>query len=360
MRRTSALILGGGPAGSAAAIALARGGVRPLLLERTREPADALCGGFMSWATLARLETLGVEDLGGHAIERVRIFAAHASAEARLPGGAVGLSRRSLDSALLDRAAECGTEIERGVMVRGVENGRARLGDGTDITADAVFLATGKHDVRGIGRASVGDDPTLGLRVALAPHPALTRLLGSAIELHLFDRGYAGLLLQEDGRANLCLAVRKSRLAEAGGRPMALLEAWGAEGALGERLAFLSTEAIVDAIASVPYGWRTTTTARGVFRLGDQAAVIPSLAGEGMGIALASGIAAAERNCAGGPHASIAFQRAFARRARRPVTMASIAWHLCEDRRAGKAAVGVIAALPALATLIARATRIGA
>ncbi|MBM3928865.1 MAG: FAD-binding protein, partial [Sphingomonadales bacterium] len=53
MRRPGALILGGGPAGAAAAIALAGHGIRAAILERTREQADALCGGFLSWRTLA-------------------------------------------------------------------------------------------------------------------------------------------------------------------------------------------------------------------------------------------------------------------------------------------------------------------
>ena len=59
--RRAALIVGGGPAGSAAAITLARGGHAPLLVERTRETADALCGGFISWRTIDSLERLGID-----------------------------------------------------------------------------------------------------------------------------------------------------------------------------------------------------------------------------------------------------------------------------------------------------------
>src|SRR5262249_11943500 len=60
MRRTAALILGGGPAGAAAAIRLAEQGLRPLVIERNRETGDALCGGFLSWRTLESLARLGV------------------------------------------------------------------------------------------------------------------------------------------------------------------------------------------------------------------------------------------------------------------------------------------------------------
>ena len=58
MRRTAALIAGGGPAGSAAAITLARGGQAPLVIERDRETGDALCGGFLSWRSLETLANL--------------------------------------------------------------------------------------------------------------------------------------------------------------------------------------------------------------------------------------------------------------------------------------------------------------
>src|SRR3546814_3428315 len=88
--------------------------------------------------------------------------------------------------------------------------------------------------------------------------------------------------LQEDGSGNLCLAVRKSWLDEAGGDPIALLRALGgALPHLGERLAHADWSQAVDAIGHVPYGWRTAESAPALFRLGDQAGVIPSLAGEG-------------------------------------------------------------------------------
>ena len=60
MRRTAALIVGGGPAGSAAAIVLARGGVRAELIERTTAPHDTVCGGFLGWDALGALTAAGL------------------------------------------------------------------------------------------------------------------------------------------------------------------------------------------------------------------------------------------------------------------------------------------------------------
>jgi menaquinone-9 beta-reductase len=274
MRRIDTLILGAGPAGSAAAITLARTGERPLVIERQRETGDALCGGFLSWHSLSVLDRLGIEKLRGATVDHVRLFTRNGSASARLPRPALGLSRRQLDSALLNRAEELGAQVERGVLARSVEGRSVRI-DGDAIKPDHLILASGKHDVRGAGRPKAARDPALGLRVRLGPSPALTRMIEGAIELHLFDRGYAGLVLQEDGTANLCLAVRKSRLNEAGD-PAALIAAIGREvPALGERLAWLAEGSEIDAIASVPYGWRTAETLDWGIRL---ASFRPSLA----------------------------------------------------------------------------------
>jgi flavin-dependent dehydrogenase len=359
VRRTAALIVGGGPAGSAAAITLAQGGVRPLLLERSRETGDALCGGFLSWRTLDALTRLGIaaDELNREPVTRVRLFAANRTRDARLPRPACAVSRHRLDSLLLARAGAEGAAIEHGVMVRSIDGARAITPAG-EIVGEALFLASGKHDVRGVARpaAAKGEDPALGLRVRLPAVPALRRLIGDAIELHLFDRGYAGLVRQEDGSANLCMAVQGSRLKEAGD-PERLLAALAAESpALGERLAWRDGGAI-DAVANVPYGWRARETVPGLFRLGDQAGVIPSLAGEGMGIALASGVLGAQAFLRGGAAAAPAFQRDMARRLARPIGIASAIKALAQSR-AAPTLVALTVIAPFLIEIVARATRI--
>jgi len=362
MRRTPALIVGGGPAGAVAALSLARAGAEHLLIERQAEPGDALCGGFLSWRTLDTLARLGVDPdmLNRRKVTNVTLFAGDRSVTARLPRPARAVSRRRLDSILLDLAARAGAAIERGVAARAVEERVVRLDDGSEIAPDALFLATGKHDLRGIARpaSTRGDDPALGLRVRLGPTPALDRLVGDRIELHLFDRGYAGVVLQEDGTANCCMAVRRSRLTQAG-TPDALFHQLGSENpALGERLAWRSNSA-VDAVANVPYGWRADRAAPGLFRLGDQATVIPSLAGEGIGIAIASGLRAVRSYRHGGPHAAPAYQRALARDTARAVQLAGLIWRIGESPRRAAVALAVARLAPRLIQVAAGLTRIG-
>src|SRR5690606_30641037 len=221
---------------------------------------------FLSWPTLARLEALGIgaETLGGQVVRRMRLFAGRARSETLLPAAAMGVSRRRLDSALQMAAVAAGAGLERGVQASAIAGGAVETRDGAVLAAPSLFLAAGKHGFRGFPREPAAwqrADPAMGLRLRLPAHRALDRLVGDAVELHLFDRGYAGLLRQEDGSANLCLAVHKSRLDEAGGAPAALLRTLGdANPSLGERLALADWTAAIDAIGHVPYGWRGGVT----------------------------------------------------------------------------------------------------
>jgi len=362
MRRTSALIVGGGPAGLTTALLLARARTPHLLIERQAETGDALCGGFLSWRTLAMLDRLGVRAsaLNRDHIRRVSLHSGKHSAIARLPRPGLAVSRWRLDTLLTDHARTAGAAIESGVAARRHEADVVHLADGATIAADTVFLASGKHDLRGLARPAEarGSDPVLGLRTRLGPAPALDRMVGGTIELHLFARGYAGIAAQEDGTVNLCMAVHRSRLDEAGS-PEALLALLGNESPqLGERLAFRASGAAIDAIANVPYGWRAETGTAGLFRLGDQAAVIPSLAGEGIGIALESGARAAAAYRRDGRNAAMAYQAALAGAAARPLRVAGTIWAMAESP-ATAAALTVVARLaPSLVGWAARLTRV--
>ena len=359
MRRQDPLILGAGPAGCAAAIALARLGARPTLLDHAETVGDPLCGGFLSWRTLQQLDALGVVPLalGGHRVTHLRLFCGGREATTALPQVACGLSRHALDSALRATALGAGTEIAFDHIIA-VEPGLAR-GRKQDWRAETLFLASGKHDVRGAARPRRAADPALGLRLRLAPTRQRAETLGGHIELHLFAGGYVGIVLQEDGSANVCLALRKSALARVGGSPQALFAKLVASApALHARLGDDWTQARIETVGAVPYGWIARDTAAGLYRIGDQAAVIPSLAGEGIGLALASGQLAASRWLEQGPAGAATFQREFARKASRPVQVARLARVLAESPLGGALAIGATSKLPAAIHALARMSRI--
>lgn len=355
------VVLGAGPAGCAAAIMLARGGAEPTLIDRDEKVGDALCGGFMSWRTAATTKSLGIDlaQLGAQRVTKLRLFAGQFLAENPLPEPAYGLSRHAFDTALRRTAIAAGAKLEIDT-IRALAPGCAS-GESRDYRSDSLFLASGKHDLRGETRPRRASDPALGLRLRIAPDPRLTALIGESIELHLFAGGYAGIVLQEDGSANICLALRKSLLARAGNDPAQLLAMLAGESAaFAARLEFAPAKPRIDTIAAVPYGWIAQRTAPGLFRLGDQAAVIPSLAGEGMSIAIASGIAAAQAWLQGGGAAAPAYQQAFARRARRPVRVAQAIWNLGERNLGGRALTQIAHNVAPAARLAMRLSRIAA
>jgi flavin-dependent dehydrogenase len=361
---TRPLVIGAGLAGSAFAIGLSRAGAPPLLVERAKETGDAICGGFLSWQTLATLDRLGLDAaaLGGQHVTMLRLFAGKRILEASLPRPGMGLSRRRLDTLLLAEAERLGTAVERGVMVRRVDTGTAITSDGAAVSSDTIILGVGKHGLVSQLRPAppkVAADPVIGLRLRINVSPTGERLVGHAVELFLFDRGYAGLVRQEDGSINLCLAVHKSRLAEAGSRPESLIAQWGEENSrLGERLASGDPVGPIDAIASVPYGWRARSTEPGLWKLGDQAACIPSLAGEGMGIALASAESAVAAWRRGEDAAS--WQQRFSDRLALPMGVARMAWAAAENPRWNAIAVSLLDRAPWLLDGLARATRVPA
>jgi menaquinone-9 beta-reductase len=313
-----ALIVGGGLAGGALATALAEAGRSVVLLERETGPHDKVCGEFLSREAILYLNTVGVDPLalGACRIHSVRLSAGVGVATVKLPFPALSLSRRALDDALLRRAVQAGADVRLGARVQSLDSGpdgwRAWLAAGEPVAGTAAFLATGKHDLRGWARPAGRQPDLIGFKMHLTLSPAQAAQLTGHVELTLFRGGYAGLEPVEGGLANLCLLVRRSRYAALGQQWDALLEAMCADSALlAARLdgARPSWDRPL-AISSIPYGY-VRQTADGLWRLGDQAAVIPSFAGDGMSIALHSARLAARYYLDG---ASVgAYQRRMAR-----------------------------------------------
>lgn len=313
------LIIGGGPAGASAAIRLAQAGAAAVVVERSARPHDKVCGDFLTSEAVTALASLGVhpDSLGAAAIREVRIVLGERIAAARLPFPAVGLTRRALDEALLARAVAYGAEVRRGVTVRSLVSAgsgfRVATSGGLQ-TAEAVFLATGKHDLRGVARPR--SRRTVGLKAYVRLEDRARAELGEAVEIVLVPGGYAGLQMVEGGVAVLCALLSDGRLAGGG-----LAGVVSSTPHLGRRLqgaAWLNGRPL--AVAGMPYGYVAAAAQGGLFRLGDQAAVMPSFAGAGVAIAVATGVAAARAYLAGEDAA--AFQRAVRGSVVRPVRLA--------------------------------------
>ena len=288
------LILGGGVAGCATAIALARKGRSVTLIERELTAHHKVCGEFLSAEALEDLHALGIDmgALGALPIDYVRLAAARCAAEAPLPFRAASLTRRALDTALIAEAIAAGVHVQRGRSVQALSRTarnvwRVRLDDDSAFEAATVFLATGKHDLRGHTRPK---DPErwVAFKMYFRLAPAQAAELARASELMLYPGGYGGIQAVEGGVANLCCVVQQSQLAAVSHRwenflakmqrdcPHLAMRLAGAEPLLAKPLA----------VTHIPYGYIRRTTEDGLYCIGDQAAVIPSFTGDGISIAL--------------------------------------------------------------------------
>ncbi len=151
------LIVGAGPAGASAAVALAQAGVSDvLLLDRDHFPRDKTCGSGLSPAALHLAETLGIgRELRARAnpIHWVK-FVTPANEEMVLPanGAAVVLLRRDFDNLLVARARSLDVRIEEGfrateLLCDGSRIIGVRSLAGEERRARFVLFADGAHSV---------------------------------------------------------------------------------------------------------------------------------------------------------------------------------------------------------------------
>ncbi|HEY2858401.1 MAG TPA: FAD-dependent monooxygenase [Terracidiphilus sp.] len=364
VRDIDCLVIGGGLAGGMAGLRLARAGHGVLLVERERESHAKVCGEFLSPEAVRYLRAAGVDPLacGAERVHRLRLTAGRRCVETALPFSAQSVSRALLDETLLTRAKEHGCDILRGVSVesavRDSTGWTARLSDGQSVRAGNLFLATGKHDLRGWSRPAGKHNDLVGFKMHWRLAPEQVRQLRLSIELFLFEGGYGGLSLVENDTANLAWVVRKRVLAAQGGWSGLLTRVCAQCPGVEQRLHGANPlwERPM-AIAPIPYGYLARES-DGAWRIGDQAAVIPSFTGDGMAIALHSASLAAEMFLAG--ESADLYQRALAAQLRRGMALAVVLSRLMTTPAARRLAPGLLRILPPVLRWVAAATRIPA
>jgi len=167
-------VIGGGPAGLAAASASAAAGARTVVLERAEHPRYKTCGGGLlgvSQAAVAGQIALPVRDEVRSATFTLRGGGEFSRTHAK-PLLAM-VVRDEFDAALLGRAQESGAVVRQRVQVRAIDqaDGRAtaRLADGTSVTATVIIGADGSSGVasRHLGAKFAQVDLGLELEIAV-------------------------------------------------------------------------------------------------------------------------------------------------------------------------------------------------
>lgn len=305
--RWDAVVVGAGPAGSAAATVLARLGRSVLLLEKDVFPRHKVCGEFLSADSLPSLEILGARDAVERATpERMTRGTLHLSrgrlVSFELPAPALGLSRFRFDDLLARGAREAGAEVRFGTRVlsaapEGPDGFRVRFVDGQTeraVETRTVIGAWGRWDA--LDRAL--ERRFLGRRSRFfgwsRDFQAESGRLEGEVRLYLFAGGYCGLSRVEGGLVNLAGVVSDRAWKRAGGWPAVVDRARRENAALDAELASMKPGP-VGYLGTGPVFFTAKPAAEnGILMAGDSAGVIDPFSGEGQAAALAGGILAAE------------------------------------------------------------------
>jgi flavin-dependent dehydrogenase len=227
-----ALVIGGGPAGSATALLLARADWSVALVERKEFPRRKVCGEYLSATNLPLLDHLGVgaafRDLAGPPVRRVGLFAGRAllSADLPRPGGTHAewgraLSREHLDMMLLDEARRAGAEIHQPFTVTSLRHdGDLRCCEARSSDGEQSLTLTARVVVAAHGSWEAGTLPTQPVRLPPAPsdllgfkaHFITADLPAGLMPLLAFPGGYGGMVHCDGGRISLSCCVRRDQL----------------------------------------------------------------------------------------------------------------------------------------------------
>jgi geranylgeranyl reductase family protein len=312
------LVVGGGPAGAAAAIRGAAAGLSVVLCDKASFPRDKTCGDGLTTSALRLLERLGLEPSSVAGWESVGTVVVRSPSgrvvELLLPADglfAAVAPRAKLDQALLDVAAGAGVEIRPQAALetlRDTDTGHGRVeaafSDGFVVRARQVVAADGMYST--VRRLTGGPGVHLGEWHAFRQYftGVADRRLWVIFEPDLLP-GYAWVFPVAGGRANVGFGL--PRRPGVSVRPMAaqwrdLLE----RPALQTLLAGAEPEGHHRAWP-IPADLTRAPLSHGrILFVGDAAGATDPMTGEGIGQALLTGILAAEAVAAGPDPAAVA------------------------------------------------------
>ena len=231
--RCDALVVGGGPAGSTAALLLARAGWRVVIVEHARFPRRKVCGEYISASTWPLLMKLGVGErlavIAGRAVTHVGLFAGRATLTSKIashsdanPVSGRAIGRDAVDAALLDAARDAGAVVFQpwSFVASTVQPDRAEAtienretGERCTIDAAIVIDAHGAWEVVDLPGSSPRAHRASDL-LGFKAHFDHASLSPGLMPLLAFSGGYGGMVETDRRRTSLSLCIRRDALAD--------------------------------------------------------------------------------------------------------------------------------------------------
>ena len=309
-----AVIVGAGPAGSSAAILLARAGWSVALVEKQRFPRRKVCGECIAASNLPLLDALGVgtafTSAAGPELRHVALMRGKRSVLADLPPAPThgyrwgrALARETLDTLLLEQARIAGATVLQPWSVQAVRGGagtwQVELRD-VDSEQAQTINALVAIDAHGSWEALPSARPLLPKARAKSDLLAFkANFFGASLPEGLlpvlcFDGGYGGMVVADAGVTTLACCIRRDRLdaaraASSGLRAGEVVEALLRRECVGVRNALNGAVREGSWLASGPLdpGVRVHANDK-IFRIGNAAGEAHPIIGEGMSMALQS------------------------------------------------------------------------
>jgi flavin-dependent dehydrogenase len=312
--RFDAIVIGAGPAGSTAAIVLARAGWSVALLEKRRFPRRKVCGECVAASNLPILDALGVGKAfaaaAGPELRRVAFARGDDQVLADLPPAALegqrwgrALGRESLDTLLRDQAAAAGATILQPWAVQATSGGPGdwhvdardlESGLVLELRAPVAIAANGSWEALPAGprqpraRHRAGDLLAFKAQFRGAAQPE------GLLSVLALDGGYGGMVLADQGVTIVACCIRRDRLeacrrARPAARAGEAVQDWLERGCQSVREALATAHRQGPWLAAGPLDPGIRLRADdAMFRIGNAAGEAHPLIGEGMSMALQS------------------------------------------------------------------------
>ncbi len=334
---TCLFVVGGGPAGLAAAIAARKRGLQVIVADRAKPPIDKACGEGLMPDGVAALREIGVEltAADGVPFRGIRFLDRELQAEARFPdsGCGLGMRRTRLHEILIRAAEQAGAELWWQTPVEAVEEGRVTAGGrtvrcrwiaGADGALSRVREWCGLQPVWSTARR-------MGLRQRFRIEPWTDFV-------EVYWAGNCQAYVTPTGPDEICVALLGTD------KEVGVEELPSVFPKLGARLA--GAERLEGARGAISMSSRLAAVTKGnVALLGDASGTVDAITGEGMHLAFRQAAALAEALAAGDLSTYAAAHRRFQKM---PQLMARLLLLLDGNESMRRAAFRTLAAVPSL------------